>query len=193
MSQSGWLSAREAWRRLRAAGVPPPEMDRAIARQCLRRGLLATGFGRVHDGDKIARNENRTFVPKRVWRVLAAEERGGLECFVLWEQGSISWMVPEDKGEPLEETWDSIEFDLVSFQAFERECRAMASNHLLEISEIREWIVSECETENSKAAWTAFRGVFGSRTGAKAAFEACWKDIKGPRGRGRLPNPGRPK
>ena len=187
LSKIEWLAAREVRALLLSAGLATSELNNSVAWYCLRRGLIATGFGRVHDGGQTAQGLERSRVSHRLWRFLAAEERPQFACIVRWEDGEFTYIITRESGTDLQESWDSVHFDQLSVASTVREIEARTKANLLHVFEIEAWIRNRCQTENSKDAWKLFKDSFGARAGKKLAFVECWKEVKGPRKRGRMP------
>ncbi|KMS53606.1 hypothetical protein V474_22770 [Novosphingobium barchaimii LL02] len=187
MADLDWLPAREVQRRLFAAGLAAGDLTGSIAWFARHRGLIATGFGRVHNGDAVVREPSRDRVPLRMWRALLAGEKPGLESFASWTDGSLTWVIVRDDGRDLQETWESVHFDRVSVETMVRDISTRGDVDCLQGWEIDRWIETACRTEDSKAAWAAYSLDHGARRGKKAAFTVAWRRVKGER------KPGRPR
>lgn len=181
-----WFSTRELRERLIAAGVAEAQLSNAVAWYCRWRGLIATGFGSVHNGDETVRGIERSHVPDRVWRVFQAADKPELECSIGWDAGQFTWVRAPDDAPHLQETWSSVHFDRVSVDSIIWDLERQADVGTAYGWEVEAWIRAECRTENSKEAWAAYRKTFGKRAGKKSLFEARWREVKQRAGRGRL-------
>jgi hypothetical protein len=185
-SRSAWVSAADLRVLLLSAGIEAQQLTNAVAWYCSWHGLIATGFGRVHDGDQLVQGTERRHVPSRVWRVFRAPEKPELERFVGWDGGEFTWAITREDGADLQETWISVHFDRVAVETVVSKIEAQADVGAAYDWEVEVWIRTDCRTENSKEAWAAYREAFGRRAGKKSLFEARWRQVKRREGRGRL-------
>lgn len=178
-----WLRLTEACKRLRAAGVGEADILPTIAYAGLRGQLIATGFPSAHIGTTRHRSNERDHVRSIMWRVLSSKKAAaaGYERFVSGED--LVWTLTTDEGYR-QEAWRCVFVDRASFAALLADASAKAKANLVSDGETAEWIETY-PGQYVESAWEAFRKHFGARAGARAAFRAVWKIVRGTRGKGR--------
>ncbi len=192
-----WLSANDTRMRLIRAGIGESDLLRIVAWACRSNRVFSTGFPRIHSDENHSQLiERRNLNTLRIWQVLERldssfplelpDRRKAIRPIIDWKTGHFSFSITKADGRRTEEHWEAVHFDRISVESLMDQWQTRSQVNELQDIEIDVWIGTECQTENSKDAWRAFKGAFGNRSGKRdPTFLAAWHRVKGKRGRGR--------